>query len=609
MSVKDAVIGTFDRVIIFATLGIPSHYHCVKYCIEYVMQSEKKVTCDNMCRHISTVALRDFIAKALQENGKQLGSLSTLVFFLDTVLLDLDINIARESKECVQKSRRELFICILKNIVLKAKQRRDTGSLVQELSLLGIPEECEQVDDEAVRKCLKAVNERYIAFVPGVITKASRGKLVTFRIDEAYPVVVGTIATYALARLIHTASANDESLAIVVDTTHGMNYFALALKDAVQLTAELYAYTMLLKSKPRKIVIYHYNSDPVDVRREETLSAALSVKLHLLNEIPVAVPTDSVHGFRIVPRHVPLLVEQAVNSVQDINALVKWLATRSGNLLKYSHNSVEDAWRKVVYSALLFSRNLFLWALRQAYDISSRCTSTGDLANDLIGRIKAIVSNVISVVEEMEIAWRTEKRALSVTEHKVSYSISGNAPDVLAVTLLILGEVLKSYTMYTSASAKDIYNVIAGAQSHCVEDQDKEALSFVQSLKLDEKGELIRDSSNNAYICFEMDKVLNIARKLYHPQDLAILEHELRDVRGSRRKTRAMSIVKLCNNAHVVISHSERVSKISQRNVYAHAGLAGGLPWFAVVKPSTGMAVVCLGDPQKVINIVLSSAS
>jgi hypothetical protein len=640
MSIKDTVIGTFDKVAVFVTLGIPSQYHCVKYCVEYVTQGGRKVACSNECRHISTVALRDFISKALQENGKQLESLSTLVFFLDTVLLDLDIDMAREipqeSKDCNQKSRRELFIHILRDIVLQAKRREDTGSyLIQELSLLGIPEECGRVIGEAVQKCLRAVNERCVAFVPGVITRASQGALVTFRIDEAYPVVVGAIAAYTLDKLLRITSANDESLAIVVDTTHGMNYFALALKDAIQLAAELYAYTMLLNGKPRKIVIYHYNSDPVDVR-EASLSAALSVKLHLLSEIPVAMPTDDVRSFRIVPRYVPLFVEQAINSSQSVQTLIEWLAARSGNLLMCSCDSVEDAWRRVVYSALLFSRNLFLWALRQAYDISSCCTSTGDLANDLIDRVKAIVSNVISVVEEMKVKRKTEKRTPSATEYKVSYCISGNASDVLAVMLPILGEVLKSYAMYANVSAKDVYDVIAGAQSCCIEDQDKEALSFVQSLRLDEEGKSIRDSSNNAYICFEMDKVLNLAKKLYPPQDLAILEHELRDIRRriestekSKEKMKEESmgkdktetkvetksnkfkyyIVKLCNNTYVMVSYSTG-GKINQRNVYAHAGLARGLPWFAVVKPGTGagMAVVCLGGPQNVINFVLASA-
>jgi hypothetical protein len=88
MSVKDVVIGTFDKVAVFATLSIPSRYYCVKYCIEYVTQGGRKVACSNECRHISIAALRDFISKALQENGKQLESLSTLVFFLDTVLLE-----------------------------------------------------------------------------------------------------------------------------------------------------------------------------------------------------------------------------------------------------------------------------------------------------------------------------------------------------------------------------------------------------------------------------------------------------------------------------------------------------------------------------------------
>lgn len=635
MNGKAAVIGTFDRVAIFASLGVPLQYHCVKYCAEYVRINRKRdVECSDVCRHISTVALKEFIDKALQKKDKQVETLSTLVFFLDTVVVDPDLGIDKalmrhqKGKDSVQCSRRELFTHILKNLVLKAKQRDTNSSLVQELKLLNVPEECGYADSESTQKCLNAVNERYVAFVPGVITRASSDTLITFRIDEAYPIIVGTITAYTLDKLLRISSANDDSLAIVVDTTHGVNYFTLALKDGIQLAAELYAYASLLRGKPRRIVIYHYNSDPIRAPNQSNI--VLSAKFHLLNEIPVTIPADDRQSFMVVSRYVPLLIEQAISSAQDIETLVNRLVSRSSSLLECLQNNVNDVWRGVVYSALLFSRNLFLWALRQAHDISLCSTSAGSSAgeNNPINRVRAVLSHIISAIEKMkiEIKWETEGRGgIGITECKVNYNIEKNAPDVLAVTLLTLGVVLKSYAEYASRDVyKDVYNVIASAQSGCV--KDGEVLSFIQSLKLAKKEESNSGSNSNTYVCFDAGKVLSIARRLYPQQDIVILEHEIENLGSIMKiaegetekgtdetKTKSSTgkriiIAKLCNNAYVVKPRSEGVDKVDERNMYAHAGLARGLPWFAVVEPNKNKTVICLGDPQKVINIVIASA-
>jgi len=620
MNGKAAVIGTFDRVAIFASLGVPLKYHCVKYYVEYVtMDRRRDVKCGDVCRHISTVALKDFIGKALQKKGKQVETLSTLVFFLDTVIVDLnpDITTALMSNQEGKGSgysREELFKYILKNLVLKSKQSDTTSSLVQELKLLNMPEECEYNDSESTQKCLNAVNERYVAFVPGVITRASSNTLITFRFSEAYPIIVGTITAYALDKLLRIPSANDDSLAIVVDTTHGVNYFALALKDGIQLAAELYAYASLLRGKPRRVVIYHYNSDPVHT--PDKSSTELSAKIHLLNEIPVTIPADDRQGFVVVSRYVPLLIEQAINSAQDVKALINWLASRSSNLLECPEGNVSDVWRGVVYSALLFSRNLFLWALRQAHDISLCSTSADGSAgeNDPIDRVRAVLSHIISAIEKIRIKWGTERRGgIGITEYKVNYGIEEeekNVPDVLAVTLLTLGVVLKSYAEYAS---KDVYSsVTSSVQSGCV--KDGEVLSLIQSI-------------GKTYVCFDVGKVLSIARRLYPQQDIVILEHEIKntirnitkvveeekekgtnETKTKSRTSKFKIITKLCNNTYIAIPHGEEAHRVSKRNMYAHAGLARGLPWFAVVEPNKNKTVICLGDPQKVINIMMASA-
>ena len=455
------------------------------------------------------------------------------------------------------------------------------------------------------------------------------GTLITFRFNEAYPIIVGTITAYALDKLLRIPSANDDSLAIVVDTTHGVNYFALALKDGIQLAAELYAYASLLRGKPRRVVIYHYNSDPIHAPNQSNI--VLSVKLHLLNEIPVTIPADDRQSFIVVSRYVPLLIEQAISSAQDVKALINWLVSRSSSLLECPQSNVNDVWRGVVYSALLFSRNLFFWALRQAHDISLCNTSADGSAgeNDPIDRVRAVLSHIISAIEKIRIKWRIEEQGgIGVTEYKVNYDIEKiekkkkNAPDVLVVTLLTLGVVLKSCAEYAS---KDVYNsVIASAQSGCV--KDGEVLSFIKSLKLAKKEESNSGSSSNTYVCFDAGKVLSIARGLYPQQDIVILEHEIENLgnimkiaEGETEKgtdeTRTKSstgkriiIAKLCNNAYVVKPHSEGADKVDERNMYAHAGLARGLPWFAVVEPNKNKTVICLGDPQKVINIVIASA-
>jgi hypothetical protein len=172
------VIGAFDRAAIFASLGIPLQYRCVRYCVDYVtMDRRRDVKCGDVCRHISTVALKDFIGKALQKKGKRVGTLSTLVFFLDTVIVDLNPDIttalmSNQEGEDSGYSREELFKYILKNLVLKSKQSDTNSSLVQELKLLNVPEEFEYNDSESEQKCFNAVNERYVVFVPGVFNKS-----------------------------------------------------------------------------------------------------------------------------------------------------------------------------------------------------------------------------------------------------------------------------------------------------------------------------------------------------------------------------------------------------------------------------------------------------
>jgi len=420
-----------------------------------------------------------------------------------------------------------------------------------------------ELKEELLGELMDALRERQrseelrgacIELVPGVITRVDGAYLITWRAEHCYDLLLGGVILLTFKRL-REASRGARRVAVLVDTTHGVNYFAEALKDGVLRAAALYAMDRLADGPGdtdlEELVVYHYNSDPLSPESQGTPS----LKIHLLDKVAV------VRGGRAL--------------LNGVFAAVEERALRDGrrqlaNRLREFWGGAD--WEGVVDAALLLSRGALAWALRVACEIKG-LPSVGELGGAFYG-MKLAVKERESVVS---IDYEAERRP---------------AADV--VELAILADALRRMAEWArrdDASRECCEAIIGGLE--CA------------------KGKVKCDArvAEGEYVCFDLERLECIARRLYTSPYLDILERELEELKryldkGVEGWERACEDVYVEPRTRLALAAERGRARVlaslpcggvEPRVFYAHGGLAYGLPWFAC--RLSGAELICLGEP------------
>ncbi len=398
-----------------------------------------------------------------------------------------------------------------------------------------------------------------VRFVPGVISYVDGPNIFTWRREHVYDLLKGIIALHLYEEL---KKVKGSRVAIVLDTTHGINYFAVALKEATLVASELYALSRGISSL-EELTIYHYNSDPVS--KAEGTAREPSLKLHLLGRIPI------VRSHKLSFPYTSLLLESttSIDGMRGLKGKLKnfWAKTR---------------WDKVLEALLLFSRGLLAWALKISVDTANEVPSEQDL---------------LSAAKNIKVKFK-EKRKPGRIVFNINYDWDTEAPAIHVTSFSILFNILRSYAI--KALASNTVTEEAWRKIQEIRDQLRQEENRAPELEkiASELTEII--SKEHEFKCFNINAIMDIVKKVYALPQCEINTHEIennikRYLQGEEPKWRnplynhQLRIYREPQSkAHFIIHQNTRlllpltgVANPGPRVIYAHAGLAYGLRWFS----------------------------
>ncbi len=550
------ILQDYDYVLVVASWGKPKEYRASKYVLEVekISDSGKKRTTisDDRIYHSSTAAIRDLLWKKI--NISQ-AKINLIIFCQDTILIDYIIkSIFGRSERDKEKKRSNL-----KRSNLKKR-------LLQELYYQN-PDVAKELD---VNKF--STYKNFVRFVPGVITSVRGSYLYTLRTNSCYDLLVGSIILYTFEKL-KEFPRDARRIAILIDTTHGINYFATALKEGVLKAVALYAFNRFTDSLTNgdskaleELIVYHYNSDPLTPESQGTPS----LKVHLLDKISI------VKGEQILLNSILATIEEQM--------VREGLETLS---VKLSQIWGDIKWKSVLWPLLLLTRGLLIWALKAAHDIDN-IPSIDDFDESL---------------NNLKLKFSSKKKNM-LTINTIDYHLSDKTPIAQVVEYSILANTLKH-----------LANKVA-----CASDVSLKGFNLLKSLSKALKDELsgiklydeVMSIINNkgSYKCFDLEKIRKVAKQVYTLPFSDIIHYEIESLKNYLTGKENVRWNKISNHVYVeyrtrlayMIQYNDMHTVISlprgshKRAVYAHAGLAYGLPWFALALKEKSTVVLYLGN-------------
>jgi len=351
----------YDYVLIVAPMGALGGYREVKYVIpSRGSAGEEKGGQDSDKKHWAVAfALYDYV----QGVSKELYT-----FIQDTIIVNLvkPQNKEKPVKQEIIEQIKALLNCNDNNCII------DENLIDTLLKLEGKTSEAQKTIDrlKELRK------EAKIHFVPGVITRWIEEVLVTWRGgNQFYDVLKGTLAYYILSALKEKSS--HRNIAIFVDTSHGINYFVTALKEAVPLAATLYLIHRIADGEPvEKLDICSYNSDPYPTPSRECQSQkggdAQKDKAEQADKETPSLKIHLVERFEMVYTHKSETETYTSINLYPVRSLVEDLFLTMGlkgivNYLNQKWAIDEDKWMRITASVVLFLRGVLGWSLHIAH--------------------------------------------------------------------------------------------------------------------------------------------------------------------------------------------------------------------------------------------------
>ncbi len=550
---KGYALEYFDYILLTATWGNPEEWKHAEYLIElekFEANGLGKCTVPLNRKFISsTLALKYFLHK---EVGIKPG---LLAFSQDTILLSRLL----ENPEFFEKSQ---------NI----KRRDILNSLYKELYYAKeeLAKELEMKDYEEYKK--------FVVFVPGVISTAKGADVLTWRGEHIYDVISGIIVAGIYKKFVE--ESNDaRRIAILMDTTHGINYLVTAFSQGVVLASLIYAlYRLAINNRLEDLVIYHYNSDPLAKESEEPL-----LKLHLLRKISV------VKNNRISLYQLFSIIENSVK-VEGLNNL-------SGKMYVFWKEIDKSKWRKILETLLLFIRGALVWALRLSSDI------------DHVPHLDHIVDGAKDVYLEFK-----KERTIPYKSLKVTYRWGEKTPHIIVVIASLVLETLRLLLNKIHRDVNSVSNILDYILQKLNNYREKvdPLIGVIENWK-----QMI-----NSALCISLDKLIEYVELYEDPQysiNLCELKKIRRYLRGKEKFGWKKLIVKngsikvyvepKTENAWFIELEKDEIRALITsvekdtdcRNFYAHAGLAYDTGYIALYGEKLSETLLCLSSAERIL--------
>lgn len=533
---KQLVFSTYDRLLLVASWGWPGEYESAKYVMEVEELEEKhnvkrNILKDSDTRFSSTSAIMYLLKKHLPNLRDKID---LMIFIQDTILL------RQESSG----SRLERYLKTLE--IERGELKKELYDILRTYSGKKVVSELEEVSNKKFNKIIR--------FAPGVISSFThKGILYTWYYKGVYNLIRNFVALHVYMKLLEFD--NTQKLAVIVDTTHGINYFAIAVRDGVTVATALYATRRIFDEKPlEELVIYHYNSDPFFLLGEKSIYRVTpSLKIHLLNKTFVVRSRKS---------SLQTLLESAFALREKIE--VKPEDISFGKIMAKSKDSL--------------LRGTIVWALRRIMNVG-KIPSEEELKNmyDKI-RVK------FSLGKEPNI-------------RKITYT--NIQPELRFVNLLILCRILRNFAEKIKVS-DEIKGIILSSIKKAIKNTSNESKDFES---------LLSDLENLKFMCFKFKPICKCAERFYDEPINSLVYHEFNEKenfmkKGPKWKAVTENISKLILQGKTkaifirkpikaIISLDKGVDK---RNYFAHAGLAYGLPW--ILAEVNEELILCLGKDK-----------
>ncbi len=543
----------YDHLLLVASWGLPKDYKKAQYSIEVEKHHEKgyeraEISISNSRKLYcsSTAAIRDLLEKKLG-----VRNLDLLVFVQDTILMRKVIgseHLYFDKEYSRHELERDLF----------AELYSSNEEVARELDIY----EAENYS-------------KFVKFVPGVIAARKINIRYSWREKYIYDVLKEFIVFYTYKKLISTAE-NAKRVAVLLDTTHGINYFVTALSDGVLVATTLYALNRFvnkfINNKPQldELIIYHYNSDPIyPSRRDEH-----SLTIHLLSRIPV------VKKGKISLARIRSVIEEPV-SIEGFKTLT--------NKLSCVWRDIN--WKRIIWTLQCFSRGLIVWSLRIAIDISP-------LPQE---------KEIENIIKNIKLSFRKD-----VKEYKIKYVYGDKKPISPIIEYLTLTRLLDNLAKKIEY---DKYDEVCGYIAEIIDYLKEDSMLRKELKGLINYLAKLKDTikSRGKIVCLNVKSLKDAIETLYDSPYLDVNLHELKVLEEYLLGKREIRWEQIFDNIYrepktkqaffidqgdtkTIISTPDSVET---RDFYAHVGLAYGLPWF-----SLGMhdkVLLCLGDYDKVI--------
>uniref|UniRef100_A0A7C1CGF7 CRISPR system endoribonuclease Csx1 CARF domain-containing protein n=1 Tax=Thermofilum adornatum TaxID=1365176 RepID=A0A7C1CGF7_9CREN len=530
----DECFSQYEEVFLFSTWGDPTEWESKNYCIECIINEKKTKKCFQSSQEKFFSTTRSII-KILPTNI--LDKDKICIFLQDTLLINhiIESNIElnkkikywwRDSQDNI-KHRKDLFESILQYILHTEAFKND----FKENSKINIK------DKEDASKIFK--------ILPGTVSyNYNSNHLFNWRGDDFFSYILGGILAHVIDKLRLSEKNN---VAVIYDTSHGVNYFALALEEAIPLACSLLAIQKAFTDTPEyQIHLFHYNSQPLISKDSSTPSISLDLVSYKQMRF------YKKQGFFV---NNGVFFDTLRTRIESI-----FSQQRFEDVYRRLHSKVPgiDTWEQILATALLFVRGILPWALHIA-----RFTKLNKDGEELA--IETILNQVKERLEATEIEFKINRENF---EYRATYKWNKQGtPDIDAITLLSLSAILKEASKKILASCDYINEIITDLEKNPTYSKDHSTVVDVHEI-----------SKAESCSSIELDKIAELAEKVYSKPFSVIARTEIERIKSYFENTaseklskyyecRALKDFQICIPLR---GHPE------ERDFYAHLGLVRG---------------------------------
>ncbi|MEM0267489.1 MAG: TM1812 family CRISPR-associated protein [Thermofilaceae archaeon] len=425
-----------------------------------------------------------------------------------------------------------------------------------------------------------------ITTLPGIASGRRDSYVYTWRggRENFYRALLAGVVGYALKALCE--HAKEDSIDVIVDTTHGINYFAHALVEGVSLACSLYLLRRALQ--PATITLSHYNSDPLLIRGFER--EGVSVRVNRIAE-------EKIRAL-VVPR----LKEFLENYVAGFSSLEKAAESLAGHWSR--GGCTADEWLRALTSCLLLVRGALFWALALA--LQCRVPTL----DEILGRLEEVKVEAKDKDEDEERRVGGDRAGVEPIVRSLTYRWSDGEGASPFVEVLLVSQIVRALSEVAE-------QLEAGPEPHSILAKCLREYSGEEEGKVREIAARLEQGEGRAPV-LDLDRMRTVANHIYPLDTASLIDYEIRKVRallrrirGSRpetssgaRKSGRKYLVHQGEGVKLIISLPE--AGLDERNFYAHAGLASGTAFIAALIEGKRL-VACPYDYEPVMRLTKST--